>query len=180
MFLLLTRTSELLVQSDYDEVTLNRPKISPGINVIFWFCRLSLFRVALRISTETLSPHGLIPSWSGFLEFAVSFLTILLLHLPQDIQILLFELSRLLLHSIFGDRFLMLPNSPILQCQLSEGLLSKFSSPRSMLILERYLVRLSYHTDEVLLDLWLTSDNIWPLLQMEWLVLWIDSPNRFS
>ena len=40
-------------------------------------------------------------------------------------------------------------------------------------ILERYLVRLSYQIDEVLLDLWLTSDNIRPLLPTKWLVLWM-------
>ena len=52
--------------------------------------------------------------------------------------------------------------------------------PRLMQILERYQVIFSYHIDEVFLDLWLTSDNIRPLLRTEWLVLWIDSPHRFS
>ena len=66
------------------------------------------FRFAMIISTETLSlsPLRSAPSWSGFPRIRSVFLTILLYYLPQEVQIIPFsELSRLLLHSISGDRF---------------------------------------------------------------------------
>ena len=84
------------------------------------------------------------------------FLTILPYHLLQGIQnILLFVKSRLLSHSIFGDKFLTYPNFPIPPYLQSECL--NFH-PRSMHILEKSLVQ--------------KSDNVWPLLQTELLVLW--------
>ena len=101
------------------------------------------------------------------------FLTILQYRRHMGIWIhLLFGWSILLLRWFFWDKFLMHPYLPILQCLLSEYLLSKFS-PRSMHIPKIFLERLSYQIDEVLLGLVLKSDGTRALLQTELLDLWM-------
>ena len=55
-----------------DEISPHKTDIFSSCRFIFLFCRLRLFRCALRISGETLTPYGLFTSRSGFLEFVVS------------------------------------------------------------------------------------------------------------
>ena len=64
------------------EISLNRPKVFPSfcmspkilIDSLSSFCffSLKLFPIAMRFSTEIISPYGGFPSQSGFLEFVVS------------------------------------------------------------------------------------------------------------
>ena len=54
------------------EVTLNRPEVFLGFSVIFCFCRLRPFGIALKFSTEIFTPYRLFPPWGGFPEFVVS------------------------------------------------------------------------------------------------------------
>ena len=55
-----------------DEISLHKTDIFSSCRFILLFCRLRLFRCALRISGETLTPYGLFTSRSVFLEFVVS------------------------------------------------------------------------------------------------------------
>ena len=55
-----------------DEILMNRPKVSSGFSVIFWFSRLRTFRFALKFSTEISNPYSLFPPQSGFSEIMVS------------------------------------------------------------------------------------------------------------
>ena len=140
-----------------NEVTLKRPKIFADFSVICWFCRLRLFRFAMRFSTEnslSLSPFGLFPSYSGFLEFVVPSWQFCCTICYREIQFLLFsEFSRLLLYSIFGDRFLMLPNVQFFDVG-NQNIFFPNSSPRLMHIPEKKsLVKRCNQIDEFLLDL---------------------------
>ena len=113
----------------------------------------------MRISTETLSLR-FAPVSEWVLGIRSLSMTILLNHLPQDIQILHFYgLPGLLSHSVFWDIFLMRPNFPILQCLQLEDLLSKFS-PRSTHAFKKNLVILSYQTGGFLLVLLLRLGGI--------------------
>ena len=108
---------------------------------------LSFLRHLLFLQVETIPYHSEILRWDPLssrcvpvLEWVLGnrslFLMMLLNHLPQEIQILrLCVWSRLLLHSVFWDKFLMRPIFPILQyqqsvCQQPVCLPSTFS-PRS-------------------------------------------------
>ena len=108
-------------------ISLNRPEVFSSFRVIFCFFRLKLFLwpwdSPLRFCLLTVCSRLRVPGICSL------FLTILLYHLPQEIRILLLsELSKLLLHLIFRDRFLMhpffdvgyefmsFPNSPRDQC----------------------------------------------------------------
>ena len=50
-----------------DEVTLNRPEVGTGFRVIFEFCRVRLFKFALKLSSEMFTPCGGFPDleWSS-------------------------------------------------------------------------------------------------------------------
>ena len=112
-----------------------------------------------------------VPEWIPAIRSLV--LTIFLNHLPQEMQILLFsELSRLLLCSIFGDRFLTHPSFPILQYQLYQ-MLSFPNSPWLIRILERYQVILSFQNDQSPFDHVSGLGENQPLRQKGSLGLWM-------
>ena len=143
----------VLLNSRFDMMTVNqvswnRPEVFLSFRVIFLFLQVETLPCRLEnLRWDSLSSRC-VPSQSGFLEFVVSPLIMLLNRLPQEIQILrLRELSGLILHSVFWDRFLMRPTFLIHQYQQRECLLSKFL-PRSKHILERVLVTLSLRSDE--------------------------------
>ena len=54
------------------EVNLNRPEVFPGFSVVSWFCRLKIFRFALKFLTQIFTFYRLFLSQSGFSEFMVS------------------------------------------------------------------------------------------------------------
>ena len=104
-----------------NEISLNRPKVFP----IFCVISLILQVETLPYRREILRWDSLSSRWIPVSEWVLGirsvFLIILLNHLPQEIQILFFRIQS------SGIYFLMHPTFPILQYQLSEYLLPKFS-----------------------------------------------------
>ena len=148
-----------------DEVTLDGPKIFAGFNVIFWFGRLRLFLFALKFSTETLTPHGLLPPWivspwqfrcifcqkkykfsfsqsyQDFFRIKSSGINFWRFHVFQFFKVCYQNIS--------------FPHSPL----------------RSMHVPGIFPVRLPCQIDDVLLDLLLNSDSFRPLPETEWSVI---------
>ena len=106
-----------------------RPEVSSGFSVIF--CRWRVFRFALTSSTEVFTPCSLLPPQRGFSEFVVSPWHFGVPSAFGNMDLFPVEISTLLSHWFFVDRFLMRPSFPIPRYPLWECLLSKFH-PRSM------------------------------------------------
>ena len=79
----------------------------------------------------------------------------------------------------FEGKFLKRVLSSILPDPRSEYVLSNFH-PRSVHTEGKPLAILSYHVDEVLIDLLMISDGIRSMLQTEWVVLWFSESSFTS
>ena len=153
------------------------PKISSGFSVIFWSCRLRLFRFALKFSTEIFTPYGWLPPQSGFSEFVVSSeqFCCTTCYWGNEMSPIFFSF---LCYQFFfrvdssRNKFPMRPTFPTLPDPQSEHLLSKFSQ-RSAHSRERFLVKLSCQIGEGFIGIALKWIGIQPLIQKELLVLWM-------
>ena len=156
-----------------DELTLCRPKVCAGFNVIFWCCRLRVFRFALQFTTEIFTPYGLLPPWSGFSELKDSSWHFCCTICYWECEFFFFLCDQYFFCFDFSEgKLRMRPGSLTLRCRQSGCLLSKFI-PRSMRTQEISLVRLPCQIDEVLIDHVMMSDDTQSLLRMVLLVLWM-------
>ena len=165
------RGVELKVQYDDDKWShLELTKNHSGLQRHLLILLVEALPIRLEVLHWDLHSIRSIPALEWVLGIRSLFQTILLHHLQMGKWILLpFVWSVLLSHELVAEKILCFQ-----LFWISNQIISfPNSRPRSMHIQEIFQVKLSYRIDDACFDLLSKSDDIRPLLQMEWPVLWM-------